>query len=64
VDAGRGGGAEMIKQVQDAPGNPPYWYCIKCNTPFEALRAATSHACGLNKPSKPTFQSFSRKKND
>jgi len=54
----------MIKQVQDAPGNPPYWYCIKCNTPFEALRAATSHACGLNKPSKPTFQSFSRKKND
>jgi hypothetical protein len=52
----------MLKQMKDAPGNPPYWYCTKCNTPFEALQAANRHACNGNPPAKPAFQSFSRGK--
>ena len=49
----------MLKQVKDAPGNPPYWVCLECNKPFEALHAANKHSCNGNPPAKPAFQSFS-----
>jgi len=54
----------MIKQKQDAPNNPPYWYCTNCNWPFMVLRESIKHSliCGQQKPQEPTFQSFTRKK--
>lgn len=54
----------MIKQKQDAPNNPPYWYCTNCNWPFIVLRESIKHSltCGQQKAQEPTFQSFTRKK--
>lgn len=52
----------MLKQMKDAPGNPPYYVCTNCNWAWQSLQAANRHACNGNPPAKPAFQSFSRGK--
>jgi hypothetical protein len=40
----------MLEQKKDAPGNPPYWVCTKCNWAFPVLREANQHSCGMADP--------------
>jgi hypothetical protein len=53
----------MIKKKEDAPGNPPYWYCTNCNWAFASLQESMKHSltCGQTKEQKPAFQSFTKK---
>jgi hypothetical protein len=34
----------MLRKVNDAPANPPYWVCTLCNWPFMSLQEANRHA--------------------
>ena len=53
----------MLEQKKDAPGNPPYWVCIKCNWAFPVLQEANRHQCGAENKATPAYVSYSRKKN-
>jgi len=48
----------MLKQVKDAPGNPPYWVCTSCNWAFLALQEANNHSCNGQPPPQPAFRSY------
>ncbi len=53
----------MLEQKKDAPGNPPYWVCTKCNWAFIALQEANNHQCGPENKLNETYKSYSRKSN-
>ena len=41
---------KVLKEIKDAPGNPHYWVCTKCNWPFMSLQEANRHSqdCRVN----------------
>jgi hypothetical protein len=53
----------MLEQRKDAPGNPPYWVCTKCNWAFHVLQEANRHQCGTKNKTTPVYVSYSRKNN-
>ena len=54
---------KMLEQKKDAPGNPSYWVCTKCNWAFIALQEANNHQCGPENKLNETYKSYSRKSN-